>query len=112
MSGRGCQWGPGENIAFIALCAQLGKLPGGWGGGGGGPLGSAPREYVGFLLAAPGDGSLLPPSAALNAQLLPYIFFPLLSPRVLLIHLESREPHICQHSEKAVGVFAEIALDI
>lgn len=81
-------------------------------GGGGGPLGSAPREYVGFLLTAPGDGSLLPPSAALNAQLLPYIFFPLLSPRVLLIHLESREPHICQHSEKAVGVFAEIALDI
>lgn len=44
-------------------------------GGGGGPLGSAPREYVGFLIAASGDGSSLPPSAALNAQLLPYIFF-------------------------------------
>lgn len=43
--------------------------------GGEGDLGSAPREYVGFLIAALGDGSLLPPSAALNAQLLPCFFF-------------------------------------
>lgn len=45
------------------------------GEGGGGPLGSSPREYVGFPIAVLGDGSLLPPSATLNAQLLPYIFF-------------------------------------
>lgn len=38
-------------------------------------MGSSTREYVGFLIAVLGDGSLFSPSATLNAQLLPYFFF-------------------------------------
>lgn len=39
-------------------------------------MGSSTREYVGFLVAILGAGSLFSPSAVLNAQLLtPPLFF-------------------------------------
>lgn len=101
-----CRWVEEDacrDLGTILPCVlSTGMLPGGRGGRR--SLGSAPRECVGFPIAALGDGSLLPPSAALNAQLLPCIL-PSFPPSAADSFGEQGATHTHHHSEKAVGEF-------
>ena len=83
----------------------------GEGRGGGGPLGSLTREYVGFLIDVLRDGSLLWWFHLLHWM--SHFFFTFLSPWVLLIRLQKTVWQIGKHVEGGTGVLAlRLVLDV
>lgn len=105
-----CRWVGGDacrdlgrtlRILSVLSVFSVEMLPGGWEG----RFGISTQGMCWFSDSCFGGWIIVTSICCTECSALALFFFFLTLPWALLIHLKAREPHIHQHSEKAVGVF-------